>query len=41
MWSGIYYKEDLWTPIKFHYKTEWLEKYIKKDNTPSKKEWKI
>ena len=26
--EGTYYKEDLWTPIKLHYTTEWLKKNI-------------
>lgn len=25
----IYYKKDLWVPIKFHYTLEWLKAHIK------------
>lgn len=29
--NGIYYNEDLWTPIKLHYTIEWLENHIIQD----------
>lgn len=26
--DGVYYEEDLWTPIKFHYTVEWLKEHL-------------
>lgn len=26
--EGTYYKEDLWTPIKLHFTTEWLKEHM-------------
>lgn len=27
--EGTYYKKDLWTPIKLHYTTEWLNEHVR------------
>lgn len=26
--SGVYYKRDLWTPIKLHYTLDWLKEHL-------------